>query len=233
MQLSENSQEWKVELSINKTPIKFKIDTGADVSIISGASFDKLKDKPTLDNSDTKRLVSPGGEVSTLGQFVANVRYGDRQYTMRLFITNSQSNNLLARSTIEQLGLVKKIQEVDRSFDDLGLMKTKPLKIIFKEDTMPFNVCAQRRIPFPLLKNVKIEIKRMKEIKVISKINELRDWCAAMVPVTKSDGGICLYVDLRHLNKSVQREVLILPTIEDISQRLTGETVFSTLDCSS
>ena len=75
MQLSENSREWKVELSINKTPITFKIDTGADVSIISEASFLKLKDKPTLDNSGTERLVSPGGEVSTLIQFVADVRY--------------------------------------------------------------------------------------------------------------------------------------------------------------
>ena len=95
MQLSENSQEWKVELSINKTPITFKIDTGTDVSIISEASFLKLKDKPTLDNCGIERLISPGGEVSTLGQFVADVRYRDRDYTMRLFVSNGQSNNLL------------------------------------------------------------------------------------------------------------------------------------------
>ena len=76
------------------------------MSIISEASFHKLKDKPTLDNSGTERLVSPGAEVSTLGQFVADVRYKDRDYTMRLFITNGQSNNLLARSAVEQLVLV-------------------------------------------------------------------------------------------------------------------------------
>ena len=35
MQFSENSQEWKVELSINETPTTFKIATGTDVSIIS------------------------------------------------------------------------------------------------------------------------------------------------------------------------------------------------------
>ena len=54
-----------------------------------------------------------------------------------------------------------------------------------------------------------------------------------MVPVTKSNAGICLCVDLHHLTKSVQREVFILPTVEDISQRLMGATIFSTLDCSS
>ena len=154
MQLSESSQEWKEELSINKTPITFKIDTGADVSIISKASFHKLKDKPILDNSGTQRLVSPGGEVSTLGQFVTDVRYRDKHYTMRLFVTNGQSNNLLARSAVEQLGLVKQIQEVDRSFDYLGLMKTKPVKIILKENAVPFNVYVPRTIPFPLLKKV-------------------------------------------------------------------------------
>ena len=37
----------KVELSITKTPMTFKIDTSADVSTISESSFHKLKDKPT------------------------------------------------------------------------------------------------------------------------------------------------------------------------------------------
>ena len=73
----------------------------------------------------------------------------------------------------------------------------------------------------------------MEEMKVISKTDEPTDWCVAMVPVTKSKGDICLCVDLRHLNKFVQREVFILPTVEDISQRLIEATVFSTLDCSS
>ena len=180
-----------------------------------------MKDKPTLDYSGTERLVSPAGEVSTLGQFVADVRYRDRQYTMR-FITNGQSNNLLARSAVEQLS---------GSFGDFRLMKTKPVKIVLMEDAVPFHVCVPRRIPFHLLKKVENDIKRMEEMKVISKIDEPTDWCAAMVPVTKSNGGIRLCVDLRHLNKP--GEVFILPTVEDISQRLTGPTVFSTLDCSN
>ena len=87
--------------------------------------------------------------------------------------------------------------------------------------------------PIPASQKGGNEIKRMEEMKVINKTNEPTDWCAAMVPVTKSNGGICLCVDLCHLNKSVQREVFILPTVEAISQRLTGATVFSTLDCSS
>ena len=152
---------------------------------------------------------------------------------MRLFITNGKSNNLLARSAVEQLGLVKQVQEVDRSFGDLGLMKTKPVKIVLKEDAVPFNICVPRRIPFPLLEKVENEIKRMEEMKVVSKIDEPTDWCTAIVPVTESNGGMRVCVDLRHLNKSVQREVFILPTVEDISQRPTGATVFSTLDCSS
>ena len=232
-QLSEDSQEWKVDLCINHTPMSFKIDTGADVSIISKASYEKLKQIPKLDCVGTERLLSPGGEVGTLGQFMADVGYKGKHYTMRLFVTKGQGNNLLARSAAQQLGLVKQLQEVNKPFGDLGLMKTTPVKIVLKEDAVPSNICASRRIPFPLLRKVEMEINRMEDAKVISKIDEPTEWCAPMVPVTKSNGGIRLCVDLHHLNKSVKREVFILPTVEDISQRLTGATVFSTLDCSS
>ena len=44
-------------------------------------------------------------------------------------------------------------------------------------------------------------------------------------------GNLRLCLDPRHLNKAIQqREHFHLPTIEDISTRLTGAKVFSTLD---
>ena len=133
----------------------------------------------------------------------------------------------------EQLGLVKCLEEIGSSFGDIGLMKTDPVKIILRDGAVPYNVCVPRRIPFPMMKKVESEIKRMEELQVIKKVNEPTDWCAPMVPVVKTNGNIRLCVDLRILNKSVQRELFILPTVEDISQKLTGATVFSTLDCSS
>lgn len=40
-------------------------------------------------------------------------------------------------------------------------------------------------------------------------------------------------VDLKRLNKGVKRECYILPTLDDITPKLAGAKVFSTLDASS
>jgi hypothetical protein len=94
-------------------------------------------------------------------------------------------------------------------------------------------VTTPRRIALPLYAKVKEEIERMENIGVISKITEPTDWCTPMVPVPKKDGKIRLCVDLKRLNQSVKRELYIMPTIEDITHKLAGSTVFSTLDCSA
>ena len=57
-------------------------------------------------------------------------------------------------------------------------------------------------------------------------------WVNSLVVVEKpKTGNSRLCLDPRHVNKAIQqREHFHLPTIEDISTRLTGTKVFSTLD---
>ena len=57
-------------------------------------------------------------------------------------------------------------------------------------------------------------------------------WVNSLVVVEKpKTGNSRLCLDPRHVNKAIQqREHFHLPTIEDISTRLTGAKVFSTLD---
>ena len=40
---SKNSDTWTIDLTVNNIPIKFKIDTGADVTAIPPKEFSKLK----------------------------------------------------------------------------------------------------------------------------------------------------------------------------------------------
>lgn len=60
------------------------------------------------------------------------------------------------------------------------------------------------------------------------------EWCAPMVLVPKKNTArarIC--VDLTKLNKSVKREHYILPTSNEITAKLSGATVFSSLYAAS
>ena len=54
-----------------------------------------------------------------------------------------------------------------------------------------------------------------------------------MVTVPKKNGKICICLDPKNLNKAIQRENYLLPTIEDIATCLHGAKVFTKLDVHS
>lgn len=73
----------------------------------------------------------------------------------------------------------------------------------------------------------------MQSMQIIRGVTQPTDWCAPMVPLAKKTGKVRICVDLKHLNKVLKREKCMLPTLEDVTVKLAGATVFSTLDASS
>ena len=59
---NETSEQWTVQLQVDSTPMEFKIDTGADVTVISEDTFHILTPERTLAPPDIP-LDSPGGEL--------------------------------------------------------------------------------------------------------------------------------------------------------------------------
>ena len=57
---------WEIKLKLNGKPMKFKIDTGADITVISEATYDSLLPVPPF-LSSTAVLCSPGGIVACIG----------------------------------------------------------------------------------------------------------------------------------------------------------------------
>ncbi|XP_056444336.1 uncharacterized protein K02A2.6-like [Gadus chalcogrammus] len=68
---------------------------------------------------------------------------------------------------------------------------------------------------------------------IIERVTQPTDWCAPMVPVLKSTGKACICVDLKRLNEAVKRKQYILPTTDEITAKLSGATVFSSLYAAS
>ena len=50
--------------------VNFKLDSGANVTVIAEATLNQMKPKPKL-KPVYIRLTSPGGQLACLGQFVA------------------------------------------------------------------------------------------------------------------------------------------------------------------
>ena len=75
---------------------------------------------------------------------------------------------------------------------------------------------------------VKEEIDKLLEAGVIR--NSHSSWSAPIIVVPKGDGGKCLVIDYRALNKVMRKFVWPMSKVEDIFSQLNGAKYFSTLD---
>ena len=97
-------------------------------------------------------------------------------------------------------------------------------------DTGTFEPVSQK--PYPIAMKhyqwVKDEIEKLLAAKVIR--TSQSSWSAPIIVVPKGDGGKCLVIDYRALNKVTQKFTWPMPKVEDIFSKLTGATYFTTLD---
>ncbi|CAI5695044.1 unnamed protein product [Oreochromis niloticus] len=228
---SGSDADWDIELLVNSSPVDFKIDTGADTSVMTETTFNKLQQRPKLIQCKPT-VYSPGGKVKCVGKFLATTVYKGQKYQYWITVIKGQyASNLL--------GLVARVNKISSDltedvFGEIGLLNCEPVKIELTEDAVPYSVTTPRRVPFPLLPKVEKEIKRMLKLGIIEEVTEPTDWCAPMVPAPKRNKDeVRVCVDLKRLNKGVKRERYILPTLDDITPKLAGAKVFSTLDASS
>ncbi|KAI4890200.1 hypothetical protein NFI96_001996, partial [Prochilodus magdalenae] len=228
-----SKEDWTVNLEVSNVPITFKIDTGADATVINLNTCKMMKPKIKLSPPDTS-FVSPGGHLSCVGLFWATTKYKEKQYSFKVYVMRGRVSCLLGLPEAVNMGLVKRVDEVGGVFKSGGLLNTEPVEIVLQDDAKPYSVHTARRIPLPLVPLVKKELHRMESEGIIEKVTKPTEWCAAMVPVLKPNKKeVRCCADLRKLNRAVKREKYVLPTVDEILPRLGGSTVFTTLDAAS
>ena len=73
----------------------------------------------------------------------------------------------------------------------------------------------------------------MVEMKVIERINKPTEWVSSLAYSRKSSGKIRICLDPKNLNEAIRIPHYPTPTLEEITYRLEGATVFSKLDARS
>ena len=233
--------KWEETLLVNGTPIEFKLDTGADVSVIPESTFKQLQGV-TLQPSAVPLSGAGQQTLSVCGKFEGTLTHKTDVIQDEIFVVQTLKKALLGKPAIEALNLVARVNSVSRGeeiankypalFTGLGSLEGE-YHIQLKEDATPFALTAPRRVALPLLPKVKRELERMEELGVISKIDEPTDWCSGMVVVPKANGDVRICVDLTKLNESVCRERHIMPSVELTLGQLGEAKVFSKLDANS
>ena len=86
--------------------------------------------------------------------------------------------------------------------------------------------------PYPIAMKhyqwVKDEIEKLLTTKVICTSQSC--WSAPIILVPKCNGGKCLVIDYRALNKVTRKFTWPMPKVEDIFSKLNRATYFTTLD---
>ena len=233
----KNSGMVKLKIGKGEEQIWMKIDTGADVSVVSYETLKKLNLTKHMQETDIK-LNSPGGKVDVIGKVTTEIRTPRAKVEdVVLYATRNPIRPLLGREDSMKLGLVKLLNEVNvpegMFAKEVGLWQTTPVSITLKEGAAPYAVATARRVSLPLYQPVKEELGRLESAGIIEKVTEPTDWCAPIVPVPKPGGKVRLTVDFKKLNASVKRERYELPTFVELSTAVQGSDTFSKLDATS
>ena len=133
-------------------------------------------------------------------------------------------------STAVQNDLDLLLQEYESQFaKDESSIGTTPLTSM-TIDTGTSEPVSQKLYPIAIkhYQWVKDEIEKLLAARVIC--TSQSSWSAPIIVVPKGDGGKCLVIDYRTLNKVTRKFTLPMPKVEDIFSKLNRATYFTTLD---
>ena len=242
------SEPWVADITIkNKTfskKINFLLDTGADVTCISEADYNKKMGHLLPEKAMT---TGPAGEsLQVVGKFSANLNFVQTSVKSDVYVIANLKRPLLGRPALEPLGIIRRIYSVQSGeatsgswrqkypglFKGIGTMPGEYC-ISLKDDAIPYSVNVARRVPIPLLPKVKKQLEKMVEDGIIEKVTDPTDWCAPMVVVPKPSGDVRITTDFTKLNVAVRRPKYELPSVDDTLAKLGKAKIFTKLDANS
>ena len=108
-----NKDLWSLDLTLNNCLVRFKIDTGADVTVIPESVYKKLKPTPALLQS-SKTLFGPAHTIlPVLGWFMGVIKREEESSLQEIFVVNGAHLALLGRPAIETLKIVQTVNAVE------------------------------------------------------------------------------------------------------------------------
>lgn len=244
-----NDKDWVVNILINEfLNVKFKVDTGSQVNIINTDVLDLLDiDQHNLVRTNHKLTSYTGQALKILGKCTLQCIYKNNHYDLQFYVVDAKSTCILGLSSSVDLNVVKITDEIrlDKGkrpninntclldeysdlFEGIGCLKGES-NIYLKNDAVPV-VHASRKVPLALLPKLKNKLQELEKMDIIIKVNEPSDWVNSLVIVNKPDGDIRLCLDPKDLNNNIKQQHFQIPTFEEISSKLSGASVFSTLD---
>ncbi|PIK59947.1 hypothetical protein BSL78_03102 [Apostichopus japonicus] len=117
---------------------------------------------------------------------------------------------------------------ISRSIQGIGNFKGS--YHIVTDENVPPVVHPPRRCPIHIKDVIKKELDDMVQLNVITPVTDPTSWVSSLAYSQKANGQWRICLDPKDLNRAIKRSNHHTPTLEEITHKFAGSTVFSKLD---
>ena len=218
-------------IHINGIKMEMEKDTGASCSLISEKMWNDLG-RPALRKPKSKMISYDGHEMRQIGIFDAAIETEERKYTVATFsvIRCDRHFGLAGRDLLSQ-DILNTTHEDHNKYAALTGVKGVLATIELKPDVTPVELPA-RELPLPMKMRVKTELERMEAAKIIEKV-ESSEWASPIVVAVKPGREkVRVCGDYTAVNKMIQNQTYLSPSIETAFSKMSNKKIFCKLDLS-
>lgn len=221
-------------------PLRFQIDSGATCSTMNLTDYNKLtsqvpkESKARLTLYD-KTVINPVGQVSlrcTSGTTTKKVHFEIVKDVPVSLLSGhaAEALNLLTFAHNELVNQMTK-EDILVEYDDLfhGLGRMPGTYHIDMDETVRPVKRTNRRVPVGMRQPLKDKLDQLEQDEIIRKVTTPTQWVNNIV-VVKKPHKIRICLDPLELNKGIQRSHYPIPTIDEITPRLSNARMFTVVD---
>lgn len=106
---TKNKGNWCTDLLVLNKLVNFKIDTGAEVNIITKNVFDSLQTNVNIVHTKTKLTSYTGEKLNVLGKCFLTTNHKGSDHLFEFYIVNTKAPCILRLGASLQLNLIKRV----------------------------------------------------------------------------------------------------------------------------
>jgi hypothetical protein len=255
---SRYAREVYAMMEINNKAIRFQVDSGASINVITQDLIGDCTVKPT----NTKLLMWNKSEVNALGsvRLIIHNPQNRKKYSVEFIVVSTGLLPLIGAKALQHMKLFtvqkenfmpappppnKPMPSVKHVTSAAKLVQAFPEVFGRPVGTFPATVHLEvepgahpvivpsRRIPTALKEPFKNELDKLVKDKIIAPVEQPTPWMIRVVVTVKKSGAFQICIDPRPLNKALKRETYQMPVLDELLPELAQAKVFSTVDLRS